>query len=134
MKKFVYLLMFMLLTGCASTEPPSDSEFKKFFDDTEFMVGILETAYNDGMRELTFEEEREAVAYEANYDESSEFQKKTDDPSISIVVSMVSLMKLSLGKTGTVIGDNDPNKDFLEYSSELRTELTEAKSKFLEEK
>ncbi|MBT2724362.1 hypothetical protein [Bacillus sp. ISL-46] len=133
MRRFAYLLIFLLLNGCASTEPPSTTEMKKFIDDTQYMIKILESAYSEGMRELTYEEEREAVAYEANYDKSSDFQKKTDDPSISLIVSNLSLMKLTLGNTGTVVGDNDPKMDFLKYRSDVGTELTEAKSKYIEE-
>ncbi|MGD7021501.1 hypothetical protein ACQCVK_02850 [Rossellomorea vietnamensis] len=129
-----WLAVVILLVGCASTssEPLDTSEIEEFIDDSEYMIEILETAYWDGFRELTYEEEREAISYAANYDKDSDFQERADDPTISLIVTNISMMELLLGNTGTVVGDNNPKSEYVEYRTEAEKDISEARENYIE--
>lgn len=134
MKSIQYLTIFLfvltLLSGCGKPNSPSKGEMEKFLSDSENIYSLLETAKQDGMRDLTFEEEREFVAYEVAYDTETEFLKAADNPIISLIVINLSMMKSQLGKTETIDGADDPlqeynvakesvNKDIAEYKEFL---------------
>ncbi|KUP08075.1 hypothetical protein Q73_07575 [Bacillus coahuilensis m2-6] len=133
MRLFYGIIITLLLGGCSSTasEPISTSAMEKFLDDSEYMIEILETAYWDGFRELSFDEEREFIAYIALYDSDSDFQKRADDTNISLIATNISLAQLYLGSEGTAVGENNPKSDFVKSKDDAEKYLKEAMTEYL---
>lgn len=122
--KYVILFMIIFLTtGCNTKEPLKKDEIKQFISDSENIYTVLETAYQEG-RELNLDEQEEFISYTSEYDSESDFRSKTDDPSISLVVTSASLMELTIGK------ENDKAKqDYNDYKSDFLEELNAVKEK-----
>jgi hypothetical protein len=119
----LFFLLIALITGCGRTEPLKKEEIQKFITDSENIYTVLETAYQEG-RELDLDEKDEFISYTSKYDSESDFRSKTDDPSISLVVSSASLMELTIGKE-----DDKAKQEYKEYKSDFLEELNAVKEK-----
>lgn len=128
LKFTILLFMVFSMVACEKTAPLTKEEIQKFIDDSEYVLAILETARFDDFRELTLDEEREFIAYEANYGDETDFQKATDNTTIKLLVTELSLMKLQLGDTGTVVGDYNPKEDYLSYKESVNKDLEDVKA------
>ena len=73
-KIIILFIMVFSLVACEKPAPLTKGEIQKFIDDSEYVLSVLETARFDGFRELTLDEEREFIAYEANYGDETDFQ------------------------------------------------------------
>lgn len=127
-KTIVLFFMVFSMVACEKQDPLTKEEIQKFIDDSEYVLSVLETARLDGFRELTIDEEREFLAYEANYGDETDFQKATSNSTIKLLVAELSLMKLQLGDTGTVVGDYDPKKDYLSYKESVNKDMKDVKA------
>lgn len=128
LKMIVLIFMAFSMVACEKPAPLTKEEIQKFIDDSEYVLSVLETARLDGFRELTIDEEREFLAYEANYGDETDFQKATDNTTIKLLVAELSLMKSQLGDTGTVVGDYNPKEDYLSYKESVNKYLEEMKT------
>lgn len=131
MKLIQYLTIFLfaltLLSGCGKSNSTSKEEMDKFLSDSEKIYSLLESAKQEGMRELSFDEDREFVAYEVTYDSETEFQKGADNPVMSLIVTNLSMMRLQLGKTTTGVGVEDSLKEYNIAKESVNKDIAEYK-------
>jgi hypothetical protein len=123
---FVFILLTGLLAGCGP-KPPPDEELEQFYSDSEFVLSILYQAFSEGRDKLTFDEEREMVAYEAYYGTDSDFRKSVRDPNIKMISTGLSLMESYLGSVSTKVGNNNSDKKFLDEYETVRELMSEQK-------
>ncbi|MCM3573263.1 hypothetical protein M3172_08655 [Mesobacillus subterraneus] len=129
LKLIILLFVVFSMVACEKPAPPlTKEEIQKFIDDSKYILSLLENARMDGFRELTFDEEREFLAYEVNYGSETDFQTAADNPTVSLIVSEISLMKLELGNTGTVVGNYNPKESYLMSKESLNEYMLELKN------